>query len=249
MTRLVTGPYGTFHAWNQDLVGQIISTGKFWDAQIKGAIDEADPTGTAIDLGANIGWFTVYMAKRFAKVIAVEAHPGTYELLVKNTLMRDADVRERVLPINAAAYDRTTTLHLAPESWLGWPVPSETDLDQVPNADSLAFVPTGEGLAVPAYPIDIIVDTIVQSSERVFKDWPKVTCIKVDCQGCDLRALVGLTETIARDRPLVIFEFEREPSSWHGDAWEDYEAFFAAHRYTVTRVRADLGDYVARPIP
>ena len=46
------------------------------DQQIQPAIDSADVTGAALDLGANIGWFTVYMARRFAKVLAWERKLG-----------------------------------------------------------------------------------------------------------------------------------------------------------------------------
>ena len=240
MPRIVTGPYGTFHAWNQDIVSHTISTGVFWDEQIRGSLDAADPTGTALDLGANIGFFTVYMAKRFARVLAVEAHPETFKLLVKNMMENQLDL-DRIALRCGAAYDRETVLHLAPAEWLGFAVPSETDLDQTTGAASVAFAPTGEGLAVPAYPVDPLV--------QHYRDegWPPVTCIKVDCQGCDLRALVGLQETIARDRPLIVFEFEGSPSRWHGDRLQDYFDFFETHCYHVERIRQDLWDYVARP--
>ncbi len=240
MPRIVTGPYGTFHAWNQDIVGQTIATGVFWDEQIRSALDEADVSGTALDLGANIGFFTVYLARRFARVLAVEAHPETYKLLVKNAKENQLNMNRTALWYGAA-YDRETTLHLAPEKWLGFPLPSETDLDQTSSSASVAFAPTGEGLAVPAFPVD----PLVQSYQH--DGWPPVTCIKVDCQGCDLRAIVGLQETITRDRPIVVFEFEGAPSRWHGDTLKDYEAFFAAHHYSVERIREDLWDYVARP--
>ncbi len=240
MPRVVTGPYGTFHAWQNDIVSTAIASGTFWDGHIKGALDAADPTGTVLDLGANIGFFTVYLARRFARVLAVEAHPETYKLLVKNMAENQIDP-DRFALWYGAAYDRKTTLHLAPAEWLGFALPSETNLDLTSSSASVAFAPTGEGLAVPAFPVD----PLVQSYQH--DGWPSVSLIKVDCQGCDLRALVGLQETITRDRPLIVFEFEGSPSRWHGDAMEDYEAFFAAHHYSVERIREDLWDYVARP--
>lgn len=237
--RTVTGPWGTFRGWDGDIVSHVISTGFFWDQQIQPFLDEADPTGWALDLGANIGWFTVYLAKRFAHVLAVEAHPETAKLLQENIELHG--VGEKVTCSIGAAYDRVSLLQIASVEQLGWPVPSDTNLDLTPNAASLAFIPngSGRGLTVPAYPID-----------RVLARYgsPRVTCIKVDCQGCDLKALEGLQQTIARDRPLIVFEYEHGPSLWHGDTWEDYEAFFREQRYRVTRIREDLGDYVARPV-
>lgn len=244
MTRIVTNPLGTFHAWNHDMVGTTIGTGAFWDGQIQGAIDSADVAGTALDLGANIGWFTVYMARRFAKVLAVEAHPETFKLLEKNLVLNA--VVDNAVTLEGAAFDRHVPLHLAPGETVGFPLPSERDLDQTASAASIAFAPPGEHtdrLAVAAFPLDPVVTTL----QRAPHHWPRVTCIKVDCQGCDLRALYGLRVTIARDRPVVIYEFEGLPSRWHGDALKDYDAFFDALGYDTERIRLDLWDYVARP--
>jgi tRNA/tmRNA/rRNA uracil-C5-methylase (TrmA/RlmC/RlmD family) len=115
--RTVTGPWGSFRAWDHDILGNAIAKGEFWDQQIQSAIDEADPTGWAIDLGANIGWFTVYMAKRFAHVLAVEAHPGTYKLLVENVTSHE--VTHKVTTIGGAAYDAAVDLWMVPAVWHG----------------------------------------------------------------------------------------------------------------------------------
>lgn len=241
--RIVTGPWGSFRCWDQDIVGSIIATGQFWDQQIQPFLDEADPSGWALDLGANIGWFTVYLARRFAHVFAVEAHPGTVELLRENVTAHM--LADKVTILQAAAYDRVTELHLATAEQLGWPVPSETDLDRTHGAASIAFVPMGTGLAVSALPIDPL---LREARVVPFVHEPRVTMIKSDCQGADLRALIGLQRTIARDRPLIVFEFEGPAALWHGDTWDDYLAFFAARNYSVTQIRPDLGDYVARPL-
>lgn len=243
--RTVESIVGPFRCWDQDLVGHILSTGQFWDQQIQPALDEGDPAGWAIDLGANIGWFTVYLAKRYAHVIAVEAHPGTYSLLAENIIAHG--VADKVTAICAAAYDRETILQLASEEYLGWPVPSPVNLDSTHNASSIAFVPAADpGARTPLYVPAIAVDQVLQLHRRKVKTTP-ITMIKVDCQGADLRALVGLRETIRTYRPIVVFEYESGPSLWHGDHWADYEAFFEHHHYQVTRIREDLWDYVARP--
>lgn len=226
---------GPFWCW-PDIVRNALEKGEFWDQQIQPAIDEADRSGWALDLGANIGWFTVYMAKRFAQVIAVEAHPATYSLLQQNLTACGVS---NVWTYQLAAYATTQLLHLATGEMLGWAVPHETDLDQTVGAASLAFVPEHrrlDGLTVQAHPIDHFVPT-----------GARVTCIKTDVQGCDLQALRGLSQTIARCRPLIIFEYEMGASQWHGDTWQDYLDFFIARDYAVQRIREDLWDYVARP--
>lgn len=95
-------------------------------------------------------------------------------------------------------------------------------------------------MVVPGFPVDVL---LARCTPR-----PRVTCLKVDCQGADLRALKGLHETIVRDRPIIIFEYEMGASLWHRDTWQDYEVFFIEHHYQITRIREDLWDYVARPL-
>ena len=248
MPRIVTSSYGTFHAWTSDHLSTMIGTGAFWDEQIKVVLDAGDPTGTALDLGANIGFHTVYLAGRYARTLAVEAHPETYKLLVKNIAQNGLE-SPHVIARSGAAYDRHTTLYLALPPLVGFKIPSETDLDQTPNSPSFAFVPKekmirldAKGLAIPAFPLDDDIERLQQTD-----GWPPVSCIKVDCQGCDLRALMGLTRTIARDRPQIVFEFEWGVAACHEDTWADHLAFFAAHHYTVTRLHTSVEDHWAHP--
>lgn len=239
MPRRVHTLHGTFTGWSGDHLTTVLATGQFWDEQIRGAIDSADTAGTALDLGASIGWFSLYMARRFARVVAVEAHPDTYTLLRQNMKENHVDP-QLVHTLWGAAYDRATTLKLVTDARFGFQLP-ENGLDHTPNASAIVFMPDGEGVEVPAFPLDPWVTTQQEGG------WPKVTCIKVDCQGCDLRAIRGLRVTIARDRPVVIFEFEGGASLAHGDTLQAYLEFFNVLAYTVERIRDDLWDFVARP--
>jgi FkbM family methyltransferase len=247
--RTIQTPHGVFQTFDHDAVGNALASGQFWDEQIRAALDSADPSGWAIDLGANIGWFSVYLARRHLQVLAIEAHPTTYVLLYANVMANG--MKDRVLVVNGAASFETTSLRLAPAAWHGWPdgMASERNLDLVPTAASLAFVPidavptpvTLDTLVVPAFQVDDILMRMIP--------WPRVTLIKVDCQGADLPALIGLKHTIARDRPLIVFEYEGGAAQWQGpgNTWQDYLDFFEARDYAVERIREDLFDYVARP--
>ena len=227
--RLVQSVLGPFAVWDADHLGQQLEAGTWWDAHLRPFLDSADPSGWAIDIGANVGWFTRYLLQRHAGVIAVEAHIDTFQLLVQNV-----PPGERAILLHGVAYDRPAWFDRAPNALLGW---SADSMAQCPNASSVAFV----RCHTPAYPAvpGVVVDHTVGDL--------RVSLIKVDAQGCDLRALRGLRQTIRRDRPLIVFEFEEAAASWHGDDWDDYEQFFAREGYGVERVREDLWDFVARP--
>jgi len=225
--RQVNTVQGSFWVFDQDQLGQVIASGAFWDQPLCPIMDEvaaAKPNSWALDLGAGIGWFTRYLAQRFASVCAVEAHPQTSQLLMLNT--REAPNVQWVL---CAAYDRETELTLAPGSTVGWPVP--TDLNETPNAFS-----------VLGFPID----------RCLLPDCP-VSLIKADVQGCELRALQGLTYTITRCRPVILFEYEMGPSLWQGDTWQDYLEFFGMQQYDLEflglpkELAGHPGNYAARP--
>ena len=224
---------GRFQCY-EDTVGRALRAGQFWDQQIQSALDEADPTGWAFDLGANIGWFTVYLATRHTRVIAVEAQPQTFQLL-QNNVWRNA--LSNVLCLNLAAYDTDAPLALATPAAVGWEWDGEYDMRTCPHPASIVYWPATEGMTPVTYGVRL----------DGFATGQRVTLIKVDVQGCDLRALRGLIQTIRRCRPLIVFEYEDSPSKWNGTCWEEYLDFFRQLNYTVTRIRDDLWDYVARP--
>jgi FkbM family methyltransferase len=235
--QVVSKHVGPIWVWS-DAPGHFIETGSWWDQQLQPYIDQvADATAWAIDLGANIGWFSIYLAGLFQHVVSVEAHPQTFDLLLRNIAER---ALTNVHAINCAAYDRATTLRLAPTAFVGFPV--TTDLGDCASASSVAFATPealrGEGLlSIGARRID---DNIPPRAH--------VALIKCDVQGCDLRALMGLEDTIRRCRPRILWELEGGLVRLHDDHQEDYAAFFTRLDYSVTRIREDLWDYVSDPL-
>lgn len=236
MTLSIAHPLGTFRAW-PDIVGNILQTGVFWDEQIRPSMDAGDPAGWAIDLGANIGFHTVYLARRYAQVIAVEAHPSTYQLLLEN--LKANGVLEKVYPFHYAAYDREIEMALAPAEYVGWPIPDEIDLSSCTYGSSVAFLPIDKHpkpAMVRGGPIDAFVPPDAH-----------VSMIKCDVQGCDLRALMGLEKTIRRCRPVICYEVETSAAVWHGDHLPDHEAWFDTLGYDVSVIQVGLWDFAARP--
>lgn len=82
--------------------------------------------------------------------------------------------------------------------------------------------------------------------------WPemdrRVSAIKSDVQGADLHALLGLERVILRDRPRIVFEYEREYSGQHGHTWEHYvDQINKVWGYTITRIMEGNEDYFCDP--
>jgi FkbM family methyltransferase len=232
--RLIQSVCGPFWVWENDHLGNVLESGAFWDAQLLPFLEEAT-RGWALDLGANVGVFSRWLSKHHDHVIAVEAHPETFHMLRENVL------DDGVECVHGAAYDQLGVMWLAPTATVGW---QTDDLAISPNASSVPFLPTGSEFLDGR---SRKVATLAWVGDKRLPSKAPITVIKCDVQGCDLRALKGLQKTIARCRPLILFEYEGQASSWHGDSWEDYLAFFESLDYGVERVREDIWDFVARP--
>lgn len=240
----VDTPLGPFRAWALDDITKALRDGAWWDGHLNAYIDATPGDGWAVDLGANIGWFTVYLAQRFNRVLAVEAHPETAQLLNENChKLRQLD---NVSIVARAAYDRPTTLGLATTALHGWPeveMASFADLDQVRHVGGFTFV---EPIAQQHVAREWLVETVCV--DDLVPVTAPVRLVKVDVQGSGLRALEGMYRTIHRCRPRILLEYECGASALRGDGWPDYERFFADLQYTVTRIDGPWDEYVCDPV-
>jgi len=86
---------------NDRYVGQRIALGKYEPYLSELIAEKADSSRIAIDVGANIGYYTVLLAKKVKKVYAIEPEKESYEILRKNTRGMTG-----VVTIMAAASDK-----------------------------------------------------------------------------------------------------------------------------------------------
>lgn len=138
--------------------------------------------GWFVDLGAHVGYHSCRLLARQAtrKVVAVEANPRTFALLLRNL----ARFQSWAQGFNLAAWDRPGTLQLRHAE---------------PGNGGDYRVGGSEGFAVDAAPMDNVVRQLPH---------PTVGVIKSDLQGRDHIALRGLTETLRLHRPDVVCEFD-----------------------------------------
>lgn len=142
----------------------------------------------ALDVGANIGQYTLHFSRLVGasgRVIAFEPVPATFELLAANVSYSGA--RNATL-INAAASDSARVL--------GMDIPKfETGPD---NFYRSHLSPAGHDISVLCLPIDAL-------------DLPhRVRLVKIDAEGHDLHVLEGMRELLRRDRPILFIEDNSE---------------------------------------
>ena len=135
--------------------------------------------GTALDVGAHVGAVTLYLARKFAKVIAFEAVPSTFEYL----------------QLNASGAPNVTALNIA----VG-PEEGEVYFSHYRKHGQLSHVAGN----VPTEKTDHIGPIPARTIDSMGLD--DVSFIKIDVEGFELPVIQGAVETIRRCRPLMLVE-------------------------------------------
>lgn len=228
--------FGKFLVNSTDIIESTLKAGTVWDgpgflqviaAQYTDILDHR-PTSTIIDVGANVGAFTIWLTSLYAgRVVAVEPIPQTYARLVANLDLNKSLCAQRVITIPYAAYVRDTHLRLA----------KPLDPSNLGGATLLPASGVPEPQDIPAVALD--------KYHLLYGD--KVSLIKIDAEGCDVPALGGLTQTIHKHHPAIVFEWDRDAAARHNVTWNDVQQFLSAHRYEWVTWPSHPDNIFARP--
>jgi FkbM family methyltransferase len=144
--------------------------------------DAVKPGATVLDIGANIGYFTLAAARRAGadgKVYAFEPGPDNFRLLVRNIELNEfANVT--AIPKAVGNESKTVTLTLAEDS-------DQHSLFAPPMVASTGTIPV-ECVALDDFLQGLAPDVI-----------------KLDVEGNELPALDGMRKTLAKSKSLVMF--------------------------------------------
>lgn len=144
------------------------------------------PGMVVLDLGANLGYYTLLAARAGATVIAVEPDPRSYAYLVRN--VQRNGFAGQVMLVRKAVSDRAGSvsfgLHIGPESSSLFAAPEESESIEV---DAVAID--------ELLPEEVVVDVI-----------------KMDIEGAEIHALRGMERTIARAGDGLTLLLEANPA-------------------------------------
>jgi FkbM family methyltransferase len=145
------------------------------------------PGMTAIDVGANFGYYSLLLADAVGptgRVVAVEPNPDTLSLLKETMLLNGFAGRTRIVP-----------QALGGQPGKGW-----------------LFCPDGEpknALLVEhsGFPGGRTDEVSIVTLDSVALDLPKVDLVKIDAEGAEIGVVKGMSKLIARDHPAIVLEF------------------------------------------
>ena len=175
-----------------------------------------------VDVGANIGEFTLFGAKRVGpsgRVLAFEPGDTMHEVLTRNV---EANRLSQVEIHRVGLGDREATLPLFA------PAPGEED----PHLFSTYREAHGAGAARPVQTIQLRrLDDVL--AERPLE---RLDVLKIDVEGGELPALEGARDTLSRHRPRLLVEFNRETSAAAGYTVFDLARFLVDQGYALSRI-------------
>ena len=172
---------------------------------------ELRPSHVFVDVGANVGYFTVLCAPLVNRVVAFEPVASTYgycQMNIDLNGLSNVDVRQQAL----WREETTLRIRLDPSSVMTASVAT--------NGDDATFE------SISAVPLDALV-----ASRRL--ELPRLDILKMDAEGAELSALIGMRDTLARYRPRLVMEVNRPMLTAHGASADDIWAFLRDLSYDI----------------
>jgi len=172
---------------------------------------ELRPSHVFIDVGANVGYFTVICAPLVSRVIAFEPVASTYHYCRMNIALNglsNVDLRQQAL------WREETTMRI------------RVDSSSVMTASLVTNGGDATSESISAVPLDALV-----ASRRL--ELPRLDMLKMDAEGAELSALIGMRDTLTRCRPRIVMEVNRPTLASLDASVDDVWAFLRDLSYEV----------------
>jgi FkbM family methyltransferase len=141
-----------------------------------------------VDIGAHMGRYTIISSKRVGtngKVIALEAHPGNFEMLNRNIELNQLT---NVIPLNYAVYSKETKIKLyLPEEESGYTIYNTIMSNRAGTEDKFVEVNANT------------LDSLLQLKGITDVNW-----VKIDVEGAEFEVLKGATNVLSKSKDIAL---------------------------------------------
>jgi FkbM family methyltransferase len=184
----------------RDLLQRAVLLFGVWEPDVSRLIERTlAPGDVFVDIGANIGYDTLLASRlvgRTGRVVAVEASPRTFALLLRNLGLNDS---RNVRPVNVAVSDKVAKLELY-----------EMSEHNIGAATTLASRGGTRVASVDALPLDRILAP---------EELARLRLIKMDVEGAEPPILHNLLDRLSVFPPTMDIIAEANPTDDY-DAWK-----------------------------
>src|ERR687885_1201189 len=151
---------------------------------------------TVIDIGAAFGLYTITSSKRVGangKVIAIEAHPGNYEMLNRNIKLNGLT---NVITLNYAAYSKESKIKLfLPDEDLGYTMHHSVMFNYLSSKYLLQGKDNEKFIEVNANTLD----NLLQKNGISQVNW-----LKIDVEGAEFEVLKGSANILSISKDISL---------------------------------------------
>lgn len=180
---------------------------------------------TFVDVGANMGLFTLFAAKKVGKqgtVVSIEPSSREFERLRENVELNGLS-NVRLFQIALSNRQTQASLLVATEEKSGHNTLGAFGYESV--------MEQGREL-VSVHRLDDIVE---------LEGYQRIDVVKLDVEGAELLALQGATETLMRFRPVLLLELSDRTLGHQGYTSADVWEFLTRNGYTIYTFDCDTG--------
>lgn len=176
------------------------------------------PDMTFLDVGANMGEFTLFMAKRLAKgsVISVEPTKRMFEILQQNVKLNEFS-NVKLFNVGLGDEEKKMPIYTSSEN-MGHEVWNEGLFRLFPNKN-----------------VNVLLEEItVVPFDKVAKEnnIQNIDIIKIDVEGAELFVLKGLAQVLKLFKPKLLIEISKEAFENAGYTVTDISNYIRNHGYT-----------------
>lgn len=175
-------------------------------------LEALDGGGTFLDLGANVGYFSLLIAHELAgrcQVAAFEPNPPIFKLLQAGARASRGATSIRLVPL--AISDRAGRLDFV--------------IDRA-NTGHSHLAGAGETGASGTVEVVALDEWLTQNPPA-----SRIAALKLDVEGCELKALRGMERTLREHRPAIVVEVIEEHMRSFGDSIAALTAFLESLGY------------------
>lgn len=168
---------------------ETLNFGQYEKVELGLALRMIRPSSTVLDVGSNVGWYSLNIAKAIpdVRVFAFEPIPHTFDLLLRNIRINEA---ANIHPNNFGFYDQAGTMVLY----------FCNDSSGSASAENIGERRDAQEVTCQVNTVDdFIADTGL-----------KVHFIKCDVEGAELRVFRGANKCLADQKPVVLTEMLRK---------------------------------------
>jgi FkbM family methyltransferase len=185
--------------------------------------DRLRPGDVFVDIGANIGYFSLYAAKLVGSkgdVVAIEASPSIYTKLRENLALNGAD-NVRALNLAAASQAGTLSLYRGPAD----------------NQGGTTLV--ADGTSGATFECQVAAEPLTSIVTR--QEWERARLVKVDVEGAEAAVAEGMAPLLANAREdlEIVMEIAPRMLARQGKRPQDILRMFEAAGFHAYRLEND----------